>query len=1130
MKYLPRYFTVLGMILSGFPLLSQTNPDMDIIMWYDIDHGSRINARPDNGWWYLNPEYPDDPVQSGQWRTTTSLLGTYESQDSCVIRQHAYWIKSLGCNVFSSDLTNVESPRKSGVEAHMLYYYKGVIKAFELQLKELKSIRAFEAPSTYPVIRLFGSNDENLSLLLDDMYALYQQHPDQWYTLDDGTAEKDKPFLVIFVDWGLLRNWASSGIPAEVQDTRFKIRWSNGYLLGQGITEKDDNNIDRIPADLPYWLFVENQQAVQNGQYTPVYKEAENGAGVEQMITWASVWLQGAEWDGLRDTLNGKLPIERYTEPVKDLMPNTLLINRFNYPLAWPDEPQEGLSRNKSTHIEPNVDWGFLEFNDVASVLYDVKGSDKIAPPVPRLNAYDVITNKMQIHLDNYPLEFRISNEADLSNAPWHFLNVGDGGIELRNLVDRRETIYIQTRNSFGESQAGAINLTSGSSWYVVDDASESIQYDESWEVLNQESDYNETKHQAWQQGASASYSFHGTGIKIIGTTNVDHGSAELILDGIAVDTIDYYSSSENRQLTVFADSTLNDGPHSIELKATGLHGNEATDSYINIDLLRIKQLPYTITFQLSHETEALESAQVSFNGCSMLSDSNGKAVFEEVILANSLPYNITKQGYEAVNGKLAVNEDRTVPITLIKTQIIPVNAWYMVDDTSKAVSYDTNWETGSWDGYIHNTVHYAWKTGSKASFSFSGKGLKLVAATNADHGIGEVFLDGTSVDTLDFFSEAGVLQKIVFADSMLSPGAHTFKIEATGTKRTEASGSYIDIDAFLLKQNPCNDISHRFPGLIEAENFDQGGNEAAYYDTDPENIGQEYRPAEGVDIQGGTYDGGYHVGWTAEGEWLEYTIENIRPGTYNIDFDLASPVSGITTRLYAILDQDTLGYASIEYTGGWTDFQKIRIADVPISEGMDRILRIAMDGGGFNFNAIEFEAISLDCTEQSIDFPAMEEKLTTDKPFKLSASATSGLPVAFELLTGPAFIRNDSLFLTGDPGEVRILAQQEGGDGYCFADDQTQSFLVTISGTGLEEESIQNKACVIYPNPSQSFFSIGNLSGPSQIKIYSISGILLYQEQIDQNQIIHTTLQNGMYLVEIGKAEKQFVKLIIEN
>ena len=186
------------------------------------------------------------------------------------------------------------------------------------------------------------------------------------------------------------------------------------------------------------------------------------GQGVEQMITWASVCINGSDWDGLRDTVDGKTPIVRYTEPVFNLKPKVLLACRFNYPIAWLNQPQEGVSRNKSTHIEPNVDWRFLEFNNVADELYSVKNYRKVAPPTPAIESFNAVQNILRIKLDGFSLEYCITNNENFNGAQWTFLNVGKGGLILDSTIDRNKKIYIQTRNSFGESQIGSIQIITG--------------------------------------------------------------------------------------------------------------------------------------------------------------------------------------------------------------------------------------------------------------------------------------------------------------------------------------------------------------------------------------------------------------------------------------------------------------------------------------------------------------------------------------------------------------------------------------------------------------------------------------------------------------------------------------------
>jgi hypothetical protein len=79
----------------------------------------------------------------------------------------------------------------------------------------------------------------------------------------------------------------------------------------------------------------------------------------------------------------------------------------------------------------------------------------------------------------------------------------------------------------------------------------------------------------------------------------------------------------------------------------------------------------------------------------------------------------------------------------------------------------------------------------------------------------------------------------------------------------------------------------------------------------------------------------------------------------------------------------------------------------------------------------------------QFIDFEAIPNKLTTSPAFDLSASATSGLEVDFEVVEGPASINGNTVTLSGDPGMVTIKASQAGDATWAPAPNVFQTFEV---------------------------------------------------------------------------------------
>jgi len=78
----------------------------------------------------------------------------------------------------------------------------------------------------------------------------------------------------------------------------------------------------------------------------------------------------------------------------------------------------------------------------------------------------------------------------------------------------------------------------------------------------------------------------------------------------------------------------------------------------------------------------------------------------------------------------------------------------------------------------------------------------------------------------------------------------------------------------------------------------------------------------------------------------------------------------------------------------------------------------------------------------QQIAFPVPADKTYGDGPVQLKAKAGSGNAVAFELVSGPALLSNNTLILTG-VGKVTVRATQAGDENYLAAPDVVQSFTV---------------------------------------------------------------------------------------
>lgn len=136
-------------------------------------------------------------------------------------------------------------------------------------------------------------------------------------------------------------------------------------------------------------------------------------------------------------------------------------------------------------------------------------------------------------------------------------------------------------------------------------------------------------------------------------------------------------------------------------------------------------------------------------------------------------------------------------------------------------------------------------------------------------------------------------------------------------------------------------------PGLLEVENFDNGGQDVAYYDSTPENEGgAPYRP-EAVDIES-TFDtgGGFDVGWVTAGEWLEYSI-SIPPSRYVQGMHIRYASLGFGGYMHVEANgTDITGPIALPDTGGWQTWSTIGVNTTRLIGG-NYILRLVFDSAG---------------------------------------------------------------------------------------------------------------------------------------------------------------------------------------
>ncbi len=215
----------------------------------------------------------------------------------------------------------------------------------------------------------------------------------------------------------------------------------------------------------------------------------------------------------------------------------------------------------------------------------------------------------------------------------------------------------------------------------------------------------------------------------------------------------------------------------------------------------------------------------------------------------------------------------------------------------------------------------------------------------------------------LDYWNNGGNTPDAAFAKATLMEMAEGFKLENCVYQKDV-------IDAMFRQQSSSEAIPFRtqeVPGVVFATDFDLGGEGVAYSDSDIANYqvstgsftawnnGWSYRN-DGVDIER-TEDNintnGFNVGWIAPGEWMQYSVDVVEGGIYDIKVRVAANEDG--GQFYFSTNGAALSSpATVNNTGGWQDWQTVTITDIVLEES-DNLLRFHANSGGFNLSSFEF-------------------------------------------------------------------------------------------------------------------------------------------------------------------------------
>ncbi len=334
---------------------------------------------------------------------------------------------------------------------------------------------------------------------------------------------------------------------------------------------------------------------------------------------------------------------------------------------------------------------------------------------------------------------------------------------------------------------------------------------------------------------------------------------------------------------------------------------------------------------------------------------------------------------------------------------------------------------------------------------------------------------------------------------------------ELTEKLKLENARYQKDVIDALFRQNETDETTPYevtdIPGVLYPGNFDMGKLGFAYNDQDYANFqvstgnfnawnnGWIYRN-DGVDLEKSeddTYTNGVHLGWSAAGEWMQYTVNVAEDGVYRAQVRTASDANGGAFHFQIGAADITLPH-NVGNTGGWQAFQTSTVQDIPLTAGTHK-LRIFIDREGFNLGGIEFRRSGdLNSLATSFISGITEDfqivRVDLNKPLATSETPNLG---------------DFSLFVDGSPIPITSAAFSAAGDrsielitSSAFRADD----VITVSYTGTNLVATDGSALAAFTNrPVQNTVAV----------VHAVPGRLQAEDYFRQEGIqLETTTDQG--------------------
>ena len=198
-------------------------------------------------------------------------------------------------------------------------------------------------------------------------------------------------------------------------------------------------------------------------------------------------------------------------------------------------------------------------------------------------------------------------------------------------------------------------------------------------------------------------------------------------------------------------------------------------------------------------------------------------------------------------------------------------------------------------------------------------------------------------------------------------------------------------------------------PGKVQAENYNKGGADKAYYDLSKGNEGGKLRKDD-VDIYQPNM--GITVGHNQKGEWLKYTVKVEADGDYEISALVAGENGTGGFKLY--MDDKQIGDEIVNDGKGFESFSEVSGGKATLKKG-EHELKLEITNDWIDIDYVEFKAVKdsvpdgiakvrLDMTEAESNYSVYDMHGK-----KLGTFSAKGMADAMDLVKADAKLRKQS-------------------------------------------------------------------------------------------------------------------------